>query len=227
MYETTYYTTSSNLTGASAAALGGTMIIITLVVSLVCAAGAYIFMSLLYRMIFKKAGVKTSIAWIPIYNSWKFLEIGDQKGFWSIMSFIPGLNIVAAIFMYIAMFHIGKKLGKEDWFVLVGILAAPIWFLILGLDKSVWNGGTNAAPTETPTAPVSDYTAPEPNPVSLNDTTNVESPAMLEPEVASAPAEPVAAAPEPMAPTPTETAETPAAPAEADTASVDSDNTEA
>ena len=41
----------------------------------------YVVYAIFLGKIFKKAGVDSYKAWIPIYNTWKTLEIGGQQGF--------------------------------------------------------------------------------------------------------------------------------------------------
>lgn len=101
----------------------------------------YVVYSFLLSRIFKKAGVPQWAAWVPVYNSWKMLELGGQQGFWAVLALIPIVNIVSAVFMYIAMYHIGRKLGKENWFVLLAIFLPVVWLIWLGFDDSKWDGG--------------------------------------------------------------------------------------
>ena len=206
MYGTSYY--SSSYSTAGAGIVGAALIIL-----LVCSLGGYALSSFLLSRIFKKAGQKTSIAWIPIYNMWKFLELGDQKGFWI---FVPGAG---TIFMYIAMYHIGKKLGKDDVFVALAIFVPVIWLIILGFDKSVWNGVPAAVATAAPvieeapvyTAPVAPeqpaYAAPEQPAYSapVVETPAVETPAPAVAQPVMAPTEPAAAQPDYTIPTPAAT----------------------
>lgn len=155
--------TTSNLSNSDIAgltglvAVGSTMFIAIIIIVLLASVASYVISSYLLSRIFKKAGVKTSIAWIPIYNTWKILEMGDQKGFWAVLALIPPISIVSLVFNYIAMYHIGKKFGKEDWFVALAIFLPIVWVIILGFDKSQWNGGITAeAPTMAPVQPTSD-----------------------------------------------------------------------
>lgn len=131
---TTYTTTT---TTSSDAAMGAVV------------AGAFFFMlffwvasyaigAFLLSRVFKKAGVEQWIAWVPIYNAWKLLEIGGQQGFWAVLAFIPFVNIVSLIFMYISMYNIGLKLGKEGWFVILAIFIPIVWLIWLGFDDSKW-----------------------------------------------------------------------------------------
>lgn len=117
----------------TAAILGG-LILFIIVFTIV----AYIVTAWLLGRIFKKAGVKQWIAWVPIYNGWKMLELGNQQGFWAALAIIPYVNFISAIFTYIAMYHIGKKLGKEDWFVVLAIFVPIVWMAWLAFDSSKW-----------------------------------------------------------------------------------------
>jgi hypothetical protein len=120
-----------------AAAFIGFMLMFFFLFVLVC----YVVYSFLLGRIFKKAGVPQWAAWVPVYNSWKMLELGGQQGFWAVLALIPIVNIASAVFMYIAMYHIGRKLGKEDWFVLLAIFLPIVWLIWLGFDDSKWDGG--------------------------------------------------------------------------------------
>ena len=73
---------------------------------------SYAVVAFLLSRIFKKAGVPEWAAWVPIYNNWKLLELGNQPGFWAILNLVPFVNIVAMIYTYISMYDIGFKLQK-------------------------------------------------------------------------------------------------------------------
>jgi hypothetical protein len=135
----TYSNTSSSMPPAAVAFL-----LITIVATVIL----YVIVSLCLMTIFKKAGVKNAwAAWVPYYNSWKTLQIGGQQGFWAILSVIPIVNIVAAVFLYIAMYHIGKKLGKSDAFILFAIFIPIVWYIWLAVDDSEWNDAASTAPS--------------------------------------------------------------------------------
>ena len=158
-YSDSYYTSSVD-TG-TAAAIGAGFIIFALIFSI----AMYVVFAYFLSRIFKKANIdKPWAAWVPVYNNWKLLEIGGQQGFWAILAFIPVVNIVSVIFMYIAMYNVGLKLDKEGIFVLLAIFLSPVWLIWLALDSSKWDdskGAPSLSPTATPVAP----TAPvAPNP---------------------------------------------------------------
>ena len=89
---------------------------------------------------------------MPVYNTWKLLEIGGQQGFWAVLALVPFVNIVSAIFVYIAMHNIGKKLGKEDWFVILAIFLPLVWLIWLAFDDSKWAGAKATTPAKKPAA---------------------------------------------------------------------------
>jgi uncharacterized membrane protein len=129
----------------------GAMIVLGILAFLVVVV-LYVVMALFTGKIFKKAGVEQWRAWVPIYNNWLLLELGGQKGFWAVLHLVPVINIVSAIFMYIAMYHIGRKLGKDDAFVLLAIFLPLVWTIWLGVDSSTWSGPArpNQPVTEAP-----------------------------------------------------------------------------
>jgi hypothetical protein len=111
-------------------------------------AATYVATALLLGRIFKKAGVESWKAWIPFYNNWILYELGDQKGYWAAVAIIPVANIVSGIFMIIAMYKIGLKLGKEGVFVLWAIFVPLVWYVWLAFDDSKWQKKPHRANTK-------------------------------------------------------------------------------
>jgi hypothetical protein len=152
-YDSTYYTTSTGADAATSAAAAMGIILFALVFALI----AYVVFALLLSRIFKKAGVERWKAWVPVYNSWVMLELGGQKGFWAVLALVPIVNIVSAVFMYIAMYNIGLKLGKDGAFVLLAIFLPIVWLIWLAVDSSTWKGAPVAAQAgSAPKPPVTD-----------------------------------------------------------------------
>jgi hypothetical protein len=74
--------------------------------------------------------------------------------FWPALLFMLigiAVGITATVYLYIAMYRIGLKFGKEGYFVLWAIFLPLVWYAWLAFDKSTWNP-TLATP-HTPTAP--------------------------------------------------------------------------
>ncbi len=147
---TTYYdpnyNTYTTMSPADTAAAAGAFMFFMMFM-LVAVAVSYVVFALLLGRIFAKAGVPQWKAWVPVYSNWVMLEIGGQAGFWAVLAFIPVVNIVSIVFMFIAMYNIGLKLGKEGAFVLLAIFLPLVWFIWLAVDKSTWNGKAAPAPT--------------------------------------------------------------------------------
>lgn len=116
------------------------MLLFVMLFALVFGIAMYIIFALLMGRIFKKAGVESWKAWVPVYNNWVLLELGGQQGFWAVLALVPVVNIVAAVFIYIAMHNIGLKLGKEGAFVLLAIFLPVVWLIWLAVDSSTWEG---------------------------------------------------------------------------------------
>lgn len=139
--------TTSNVDPAAAAAFGLAFLLVVFVFIVI----AYVVNSIFLGMIFKKAGVPAWKAWVPFYNTWIMLELGDQAGFWAVLAIIPVVNIASAVFIIMAMYKIGLKLGKEGAFVLLAIFIPIVWLIWLAVDKSTWKGAplnSSASPSQ-------------------------------------------------------------------------------
>lgn len=144
---TRYYDYSSSSRSSEDVAVNTAAALIALLFAFIVFAVIYAYFAFCLMNIFKKAGVPKWIAWVPFYNNWKLLEIGGQQGFWAVLAVIPFVNVVAAVFMLIAQYHIGKKLGKGGEFVLWAIFLPVVWYPWLAFDKSTWNETGSTAPS--------------------------------------------------------------------------------
>ena len=79
--------------------------------------------------VFKKFGVKGWKAFIPLYNTWIFLELADLPGW---LQFVPVANIIGGI---VAPFILAKKAGKKSALGLVSLISPHIFYLIIILSK--------------------------------------------------------------------------------------------
>ena len=154
--ESTYVHTSLNTSQAvGLAALGIGFILFALVMAI----GAYVLFAIFTGKIFKKAGVPAWMAWVPFLNNWKFLEIGGQQGWLSLLTLtaiIPFVgwigSIVSVVFMAIAAYNIGLKLGRTGSWVLMYIFLSPVWLIIMGVDHNPWNEAAGAPSKASETA---------------------------------------------------------------------------
>jgi hypothetical protein len=140
-----YNTVTGNDAGIAVAIISGLIFLIFFVLS-------YAITAFLLGRVFKKAGVPQWAAWVPIYNMWKLLELGDQPGFWAVLGIVPFVGLISIIFMYIAMYNIGRKLGKEGWFVIIAIFLPIVWMIWLGYDDSKWPAAQKKKPARKKSA---------------------------------------------------------------------------
>lgn len=124
------YTTSP----ASAAMAGGVLLMMLAVLAVV-----YVITAWLLGRVFQKAGVEAWKAWVPFYNSYVLFELGGQSGWWTLAMFVPVLNIVAIVFMVMAVHQINLKFGKDVGFTVLYFFFPVIWTAILAFDGSQWN----------------------------------------------------------------------------------------
>jgi hypothetical protein len=111
---------------------------IIIVVSLLFAIAFYIVMSIALSRFFKKVGVEPWIAWVPYYSTWKWLEVGGQPGWLSLLSLIGG-SIVTSVFLYIGMYRSGIAFGKDGSFLVLGIFLPFVWAFMLGRDEEQYH----------------------------------------------------------------------------------------
>ncbi|WP_369412417.1 signal peptidase I [Mucilaginibacter rivuli] len=85
--------------------------------------------------LFQKAGKPGWMALIPIVNVYVMIELSGKPKWWMLMFFIPGVNILFAIGLYIDFFKSYGKFKLSDWMkgILLGFYFMPKW----GLDPKV------------------------------------------------------------------------------------------
>lgn len=114
------------------------IVIITIAVTAVLVVASYVIMAVCLMGFFAKVGVERWIAWVPIYSTWKWLEVGGQNGALSLISLIPYGGIVTSVFLYIGMHRTGIAFGKDSGFLVLGILLPFVWAAILGGRDEVY-----------------------------------------------------------------------------------------
>ncbi len=94
---------------------------ITLIVTFVFVLAWYVIMALALMTFFRKVGVEPWIAWVPLYSTWKWLEVGGQQGAFALFSLIPYGSIVTSVFLYIGMYRTGIAFGRDTGFFVLGL----------------------------------------------------------------------------------------------------------
>ncbi len=89
---------------------------------LVISLASYIFGAYASQQIFSRLGVQSAwLAWIPVVGLYPTFVAGEegQPLLWTILAFIPLVNIISGIKAIIAWVKIAGKLGKSPWILLV------------------------------------------------------------------------------------------------------------
>jgi hypothetical protein len=87
----------------------------------------YVYMAICLMKMARKTNTENAwLAWVPVGNIILLLQISKKPIWWIILFFIPFINIVMAVLVWMA---VAKELGKPDW---LGILMiVPIANLII------------------------------------------------------------------------------------------------
>ena len=86
--------------------------------------------------VFVKAGQPGWAIIIPFYNLYVLLQIAGKPGWWLLLMFIPVVNLVISIIMYIG---IANNFGKGTGFA-IGLILLPIIFIpILAFSDARYN----------------------------------------------------------------------------------------
>ena len=89
-------------------------------------------------MFFRKVGVEPWIAWVPFYRYWKWLEVGGQPGWVSLIGIIPYGTYVTLVFVCIGMWRTGKAFGKDAGMLVLGIFLPFVWLFVLASKAEVY-----------------------------------------------------------------------------------------
>jgi hypothetical protein len=116
-------------------------VVVFISVYLVTLIGVYVLTALALSSFFRKVGVEPWIAWVPFYGYWKWLEVGGQPGWLSILIVVPYGNIVTAVFLAIGMYRTGIAFRKESSWVVLGIFLPYVWLFLLGRQSEVYEPG--------------------------------------------------------------------------------------
>lgn len=94
----------------------------------------YVFSSIVLMKLFQKANQPGWAGWVPVYNTWKLLEISGYPG-WLILAvlavgFIPVLNLLSPLvsiaFNVLLAIGVGRAFGKRDAGWIIFLFFLPI-----------------------------------------------------------------------------------------------------
>ena len=105
--------------------------------------GVSIFMIAAMWKLFSKAGLPGWGAIIPIYNTYLMLKVAGKPGWWLILYFIPVVNFVISIIVFVG---VAENFGKGGGYA-VGLIFLPIIFIpILAFGSAKYVGAGQRVP---------------------------------------------------------------------------------
>ena len=108
----------------------------------ICYFAVIILMIAAMWKVFSKAGQPGWAAIIPIYNLYIMCKIAGRPGWWVLLIFIPLVNFIVLIILYLRM---AERFGKSDLFT-VGLVILPfIFWPILGFGSAQYQGSAAVA----------------------------------------------------------------------------------
>jgi len=140
---------------------GETGISAALIIGNLIALGAILFFSLIFYIYFavclQKIAKKTNtapawLAWIPIANTFLMLKIAQKPWWWFFLLFVPVINIVAGIIVWM---KIAEFTGKESW---VGVL---VLVPVIGIAIPAYLAFSGDSQKKTDESEVEEKTGPE------------------------------------------------------------------
>jgi len=114
----------------AAGAAGATIyVIISLAVGLLVVIGMW--------LIFSKAGKPGWAAIIPLYNIYVLLQVVGRPGWWLILFFIPFVNLIVGILVFV---DLAKSFGKSGGYAVGLIFLSFIFIPMLGFGSAKYVG---------------------------------------------------------------------------------------
>jgi hypothetical protein len=99
---------------------------------------SYLLTAITLMLFFRKVGVAPGLAWVPIYNYWKWLEVGSQPGALALLLLVPGAAIVTRIFLILGMHRSDIAFGKSSEWVVLAIFLPWLWCILLAQPQEVY-----------------------------------------------------------------------------------------
>lgn len=120
--------------GSNGAAVAG-LVVIGVLFGLVLPLLLYVWVSLALGAVFRRAGEAPWKAWVPVLNGWTLYELGGQPGWWALLALVPVLDVVALVFLIIAIDTVNKRFGRGSALTVLAVFLFPVWASVLG-----WGG---------------------------------------------------------------------------------------
>jgi len=142
-------------TYGSTAAAGGIIAAVVGIIGFLLVVGLAIYILAVIGQwkVLTKAGEKGWKALIPVYNSYTLCQIAGVNPWWILIVFGAGIvggvipvigglvSLAASLYFSILLsVSLARSFGKEDSFAIGLVLLGPVFYMILGFDKSKYVG---------------------------------------------------------------------------------------
>lgn len=124
------------ITGQGIMCSEGTVFLLALIVLSAATFSLFLLVLASWRL-FRKAGRRGRLAFIPIYNLLVYLDIVQRPRFWIVLLCVPFLNIFIA---YILALDLAHAYGKKPGFGVCIFFFAPLFLCVLAFGTSKYVG---------------------------------------------------------------------------------------
>ncbi|MFD4959697.1 DUF5684 domain-containing protein [Microbacterium sp. NPDC058389] len=123
-----------NATDPTAALVGS-------LISLLLSAAVYVWIALALSAVFRKSGVESWKAWVPILNAVVLLQLAGLSGWWLLLIFFPVLGAIALVVVFVfAVYRVSVAFGFGVGMTVLGVLVFPVWASVIGWGSARWVG---------------------------------------------------------------------------------------
>lgn len=106
----------------------------------------YVFCAICLMAIAKKLGSNEAwMAWIPVLNFYLMCRLAGRPGWWLVLYFVPGVNVVIIILVWM---KICELRGRPNWWVV--LLFIPIVNIVILILLAFQEAAAAAAPPASP-----------------------------------------------------------------------------
>jgi hypothetical protein len=103
---------------------------------------AYVVNAIANMQLFRKVGMEPWAAWVPVYSTWRSLELGGQQGWLALLVFVPFGSYVTLVFNYIGQYRTSVAFGKDGSWVVLAIFLPFVWSFMLARQSETYRPET-------------------------------------------------------------------------------------
>lgn len=97
--------------------------------------------------VYTKAGQPGWASLIPIYNIVVLMRIAGRPGWWTLLTFIPGVNFIISI---VVVLDVARAFGKGSGFAVGMLFLSAIFYPILAFGSSRYIGPSSTITSDAP-----------------------------------------------------------------------------